>query len=298
MMDHILDQTPLVPRSRTPSMSFALPSPMTTMDGPPLESSTLGSPPMNEGERKRRNSRLGSMSGGTTPSVSSPLGLSTVSDGNGANGQVVQEERSLTGRRVLDAEALAASLPPQLAALRAGVPGRVPTPPSSATNAARRISSPNVPIMKPSDSASSSANASPRNSFSYGQGTNGQADLDASTPSTRNQAAKRLSMMALTPSTNGNGNALGRLSMDESAIASDGEQTGSPVEQAPIARRGSASSFTMQQREPAILSHDSKCSGYFVEPVSRPAADTIRYHNAYDTRAPTANLDGAVPGER
>jgi dual specificity phosphatase 12 len=286
MMDHILDQTPMVPRSRTPSMSLTLPSPMTTMDGPPLESSTASSPPMNEGERKRRNSRLGSMSSMTSPSVSSPLGMSisTATMDEAFEEAVIEEpgqtrsNSNPTGRKVLDAEALAASLPPQLAALRAGVPGRPGTPPTAASNAARRISQPNtssnggispsasVPIPRPSDSASnsSSANVSPRNSFSYGQS---QGETDASTPSTRNQAAKRLSMMALTPSMNGN-SALSRLSMDESAIASDGEQTGSPTERTPVRRRGSASSFTSMQREPAILSHDSKCSGYFVEPVS------------------------------
>ncbi|KAG7530702.1 hypothetical protein FFLO_04872 [Filobasidium floriforme] len=229
MMDHILDQTPMVPRSRTPSMSLTLPSPMTTMDGPPLESSRASSPSMNEGERKRRNSRLGSMSSMTSPSVSSPLGMSisTATMDEAFEEAVVEEpgqarsNSNPTGRKVLDAEALAASLPPQLAALRAGVPGRPGTPPTAASNAARRISQPN------------------------------SSKTDASTPSTRNQAAKRLSMMALTPSMNGN-SALSRLSMDESAIASDGEQTG----------------FTSMQREPAILSHDSKCSGYFVEPLT------------------------------
>jgi len=269
MMDHILDQTPLVPRSRTPSMSFPnLPSPLSTTDGPPLEiSSTAG----DSAERKRRNSRLGSMS---SQNGSSPLGgagvgsmTMTMDDGD----KEVQRENSATGKKVLDAETLAASLPPQLAALRAGVPGRnPPQQPTAASNAARRMAQPVLPGARASDSPTSSNNASPRHSFSNGQpaiSPVGQSDAanDATTPSNRNQAARKLSMMALTQSSNGN--ALGRMSLDESAIASDGEQAVSPVEGAAIRRRGSASSFTAQ-RDPPILSHDSKCSGYFVEPVS------------------------------
>jgi hypothetical protein len=262
-------------------MSFPqLPSPLSATDGPPLEiSSTAG----DSAERKRRNSRLGSMSNGTTSmtNVSSPLGSgmssSTLPDGSTKEVGHKEPGNSWNGRRVLDADALRASLPPQLAALRAGVPGRVPiiTQPTAASNAARRMSQPG---SGGSESASSSTNVSPRNSFTYGSGPVGQNESGSDGPSTRNQAAKRLSMMALTPSSNGN--PLGRLSLDGSAIASDGEQTGSsPIEiGSAVRRRGSASSFTAQ-RDPPILSHDSKCSGYFVEPVSRSRTVRLIWHH-------------------
>jgi hypothetical protein len=253
MMDHILDQSP-APRSRQPSMSLHLPSPLSTLDDSPLDSAVAN------GDVKARANRPPSFSSMTSPSVSSPLNRSTFPHDND-----ISEAESVPkpARRILDPASIAASLPPQLAALRAGLPGKA-SPPSGPANGVRRIT---IPGAKPVESPPRSNGSSPSHSFSYGSST---ATEDAA-PQNRNQAAKALSRMALTPSdSHSRKSSLGGV-VDESAIASDGEQAASPLDPISMATRrrtGSSSSNVAGIRDGALLSHDSKCSGYFVEPAS------------------------------
>lgn len=120
MMDHILDQSP-ISRPRTPS-NIALPGPLATMTeqspadgvadvinpltGLPLSKSRRGSSAGDEG-RPRARSILGG-SGAPEPMTSSAS---------------VSRRPSQNARPILDADQLAARLPPQLAALRAAQSG-------------------------------------------------------------------------------------------------------------------------------------------------------------------------------
>lgn len=246
-----------------------------------------------------RKSRQSSMS---APSVPSHLNISTLAEkeGEGEDTSAVVEMKekssseispikrkpSLSGgmsnsRKVLDADTLAASLPPQLLALRAGVPGRASPPPNNGLP--RRTSTPTGAVAGPgmiTESPVDSRGNSPRHSFSYGQnGDNGRGSpvpddhtsdvgQDHRGPQNKNAAARKLSLMALTPA--GSGLGFGGLNMnspvDESAI-SDGEATNSPIEGAfPRDRRRSSSGMAGLREAPILV--NPKCSGYFVEPVS------------------------------
>lgn len=294
MMEHILEQSNWVPRARTPSINLGSPATETpdTSEPEPATSTTTSHPHSN--------------GGGRTPSrktsVSSPLSQPAHTFNN---------NQSQDRRVVLDPAALTASLPPHLAALRAGVP-RKPSPsnsqPPSPTTAtvpppltgttssttespeptpthSRRTSQPIRPASRTSNASPPLANlqdVSPRHSFSYGQNNQpshqaaSEVGIDQAGPQNRHQAAKRLSMMALTPSQSGSSNqtmnGLKGLSLsipsDESAVASDGEApAGSASGGPPPRRRSSSAGSFMSAREPPILGNDSKCSGYFVEPV-------------------------------
>jgi dual specificity phosphatase 12 len=166
MMDHILDQAPLS-RPRTPS-NFALPAPLTGLnlsmttdddavdvedDEPaprdklsrrPSVASDIINPLTGLPANRSRRASLASEGGGIARSRSrSLLGLGP--DGlsmTRANSMGADEERkdsedpsptkppaTRAGRPILDADQLAARLPPQLAALRTG--GTAPSPPTT-----------------------------------------------------------------------------------------------------------------------------------------------------------------------
>ncbi|GMK53971.1 hypothetical protein CspeluHIS016_0105570 [Cutaneotrichosporon spelunceum] len=175
MMDHILDQSPL-PRSRAPS-NFALPGPLTSLNlgmstgdnDNAIEMEDEDAAPSDKLSRRlsvasdvinpltglpaSRSRRASLASEGTRSRSRSLLGMgpdglgmtrasSVATDEDKASGDVSPTKPAMTraGRPILDADQLAARLPPQLAALRTGG-----IPPSAPTTSDRS------PVEKPAD---------------------------------------------------------------------------------------------------------------------------------------------------
>jgi dual specificity phosphatase 12 len=162
MMDHILDQAPVpVSRPRTPS-NFALPAPLSTLDAgnaeavedesgtdttpAPRARGTSVSDVINPLTGLPGRSRRGSSAGLATPPTEGAPGRARARSVLGAGDMSMSMSRgnSTGGARViLDADQLAARLPPQLAALRAGIPRDDPNAPPTP----RRLSSGLVPML-------------------------------------------------------------------------------------------------------------------------------------------------------
>jgi dual specificity phosphatase 12 len=159
-MDHILDQTPEVVRPRTPS-NFALPAPLSTLA--PADDSAVDAD--GDAEDRPARARTTSVSDIINPLTGLPgrsrresaAGVATPpTEGRPRSRSVLAEALTMSrqnggipsggttpgapGRQILDADALAARLPPQLAALRSG--GMMPTP-----EAPRRLSSGLAPML-------------------------------------------------------------------------------------------------------------------------------------------------------
>lgn len=288
MMDHILDQSP-VSRSRTPSTSINLPSPLSAGDTAtqprsrtPSVSQVVISPSGLGGPRSVDLNISSSQPGGSQPSQTQDAGNSS----------------SLPlPRKYMDAESLASRLPPQLAALRAGVPSSgsnlaasaSPFSPSSVLDAAIAASpGPISPTVPPPASSIYSRTSRDTTSISGSIGSNNGSlpayDIPSpaqdATPFRRNSlrtaglsmstdsngsgsgsgdsgqrsdghktAARKLSMLALTPGGTGNGGKPD-ISLDTQGLSN------------------TSSSPSFPTTGPPILVNP-KCSGYFVEPVSK-----------------------------
>lgn len=185
--------------------------------------------PMNLSRAPSMSSKSESVSNG------GPSSASTSSGGGGGVGG--------GGRgRVLDAATLASRLPPQLAALRAGVPGvhaaSVPPPRSDA-------SSSSAPAAAPRGSAPAHLDDSAIDESGESDAETGAID--------RRAMARKLSMMSITPS----GNNERRTSM------SDGKRPSLTLDMS--SRRGSIPG-TPGTQYPILV--NQACSGYFVEPLT------------------------------
>jgi len=177
MMDHILDQSPLPEsRPRTPS-NFALPAPLSAMSTTPgADDSALEDadhPSLPAVVRARGTSvsdvinPLTGLPGRSRRGSQASVGTATPVEGSGrararsilGQGEALTMSRSnssaqLPPRQILDADQLAARLPPQLAALRAGLPPSDSPSPASpgAAPPLRRLSSgiqPMLPVSGP-----------------------------------------------------------------------------------------------------------------------------------------------------
>ncbi len=153
-MDHILDQAPVVSRPRTPS-NFALPAPLSSMndgddsaidDAPARVRGTSVSTVLNPLTGLPGRSRRSSSAGVATPPVEGgrTRARSILGAGESLTMSRQNSHPSLPsatgpgGRPILDADQLAARLPPQLAALRAGLPPQESiSNPGSATTSRR-----------------------------------------------------------------------------------------------------------------------------------------------------------------
>ncbi|KAI5451020.1 tyrosine protein phosphatase yvh1 [Naganishia albida] len=237
MMDHILDQSPMpvarsrapsvislgeaetsaAPRSRPPSISTSRPTfSMSQIETPDAAEKAVPSP-------RREESPAGSGEGVKK----------AVTDPGIMKGDAL---KLTTGRRVLDPRALAASLPPQLAALRAGVrplpaPATVPSPQDDLV---RRSSSPSA--------ISTNSEPSPRDSMD-------ESALSTSPekPGLGRSAARRMSVLAMTPT--------GALPRRDSSASY-------------TSRRGSSASAAGVSAANWPILVNPKCSGYFVEPLT------------------------------
>ncbi|KAJ9113613.1 hypothetical protein QFC22_005921 [Naganishia vaughanmartiniae] len=280
MMDHILDQSPFpAPRSRAPSVSIT--SLSVGDEDPDLTASKRASRPPSFSNSSRPALAL-SMS--RTPTLDSDADKAVPSPRRddspfqdpqqpfvkkaATNPGIMKGEAGMrTGppvRRVLDPRTLAASLPPQLAALRAGVPpsagAGVPSPQNSAPagfnpktpfpfipfpveDISRRSSSPssiNSSSSSPLDAVDESAL-----STSPDKGNAGVKPVDS------RLAAKRTSTLAMTPT--------------EPGSRSRRESTSSLIS---ASRRGSSASLAGVSAANWPILVNPKCSGYFVEPLT------------------------------
>lgn len=246
MMDHILDQSPMpVPRSRAPSViSLGGDEPSAApRSRPPSISTTRPAFGMSQTDTSdntlekavpspRRDDSPGAPMEGVKKAVTDPAIM---------KGDTFKPPQ---GRRVLDPRALAASLPPQLAALRAGV-----RPSSGGNNWGG--SSPTVPF--PQDDLvlrSSSPSAISVNSDVSPQGSIDESALSTSSDKAGGgkPVARRTSILAMTPSSM-------PLSRRESGASFSS------------ARRGSSASAVGVSAANWPILVNPKCSGYFVEPV-------------------------------
>lgn len=279
MMDHILDQSPFpATRSRTPSVSAA--SISVGEEDLELGASQRVSRPPSISNSSRPALAL-SMSRIPTPDIEAdravpsprrdelpsqdqqqPFVKKAMTDPVIVKGEAGTRAGRPT-RRVLDPRALAASLPPQLAALRAGVPpspgAGIPSPQNSAPAAYNNKNpSPSVPFPVEDISRRSS---SPSSIISTASSPLDHADESAlsTSPDKGNVAkpmdsrlvARRTSTLAMTPTEPGS------RSRRESASSFIG-----------ASRRGSASSLAGISAANWPILVNPKCSGYFVEPVS------------------------------
>lgn len=246
MMDHILDQSPMpVPRSRAPSViSLSGDEPSAPRSRPPSISSTRPAFSMSQIDTSdstlekavpspRRDDSPGAPMEGVKKAATDPLIM---------KGDTFKPPQ---GRRVFDPRALAASLPPQLAALRAGVRpspggnnwgGSSPTVPSPQDDLARRASSPSA--------ISVNSDVSPQGSIDESALSTSPDKVGAGKP-----VGRRTSNLAMTP------NSSLSLSRRDSAASFSSM------------RRGSSSSATGVSAANWPILVNPKCSGYFVEPV-------------------------------
>lgn len=126
-MDHILDQAPPVSRPRTPS-NFTLPAPLSAMTSTDDDSAIVDEPLPMRAPGTAVSDVLNPLTGlpGRSSRRSSSAGIATPPEGGrsrarsilGGEPLTMSRQNSQLSRQILDAEALNARLPPQLAALR------------------------------------------------------------------------------------------------------------------------------------------------------------------------------------
>ncbi|KAJ9096797.1 hypothetical protein QFC21_005068 [Naganishia friedmannii] len=280
MMDHILDQSPFpAPRSRAPSVSV---SSLSVGDEDP------------EMATSRRASRPPSVSNSTRPALALSMSQIPILDINtekavpsprrdespSQDAQQPFVKKALTNsaimkgdmgartgspqRRVLDPRALAASLPPQLAALRAGVPSSpgagVPSPQNSTLAGVKNKNpSPFMPFPVENFSRRSSSPSSNTSTASSPLDPEDESALStspdkgnvATKPVDSRLAARRTSTLVMTPTDPGS--------------RSRRESTSSLIS---ASRRGSSSSLAGISAANWPILVNPKCSGYFVEPLT------------------------------
>lgn len=264
MMDHILDQSPMpVSRSRAPSVI----SLGEAADAPTVRSRP---PSISTSRPALSMSQIDTSDATLDKAVPSPRrDESPAGPGEGVKKSVTDpgimkgDALKLTqGRRVLDPRALAASLPPQLAALRAGVRpspggnnwgGASPTVPFPQDDLVRRSSSPSA--------ISTNSDPSPRDSIDESALSTSPDKGGISRP-----VGRRTSVLAMTPTE--------QLSRRESGASF-------------TSRRGSSASGAGVSAANWPILVNPKCSGYFVEPVCTP-----RFHGNTLLNGIIVDLDG------